>query len=152
MNVVKHRYKQPLFDTGTKIEFYKMDGREQSYYGCKLWSSLMVFDTWRFSEFGDELLDVNTDPGSYLHGFEWYPGGPDALGSIPESWNFIPGHSDRMETPGFTRNATLTPDAIHFTNGTPLHKGCENTLYGAVFLNAYKDALLDEARKIGCGV
>lgn len=124
LSVVKHNY--------TSSGSTKMDNREQAQYNYKLWSSLMVFDMWSF-DVCDEDLDINNDDGRSLHTFDWYKPGPDQIGSLSESWNFVPNHSEKK---------VLTPNAIHFTLGTPLHPGYEHTKYAGIF-NQY----LSEVRR-----
>jgi len=134
LSVVKHNYQ----GKGT----VKMDAREQTNYNCKLWSSLMVFDMhlWNMD---DEDLDVNRDTGRSLHTFDWYKPGLDAIGSLPERWNFIPDHSEKT---------CLYPSFIHFTEGTPLHRGYEDCKYGELFKQAYQGMLMETARRINDGL
>lgn len=134
LSVVKHNYA----GKGS----VKMDAREQVNYNCKLWSSLMVFDMWKWN-FDDEDLDVNKDTGRSLHTFDWYKPGLEGIGSLSESWNFIPDHSEKT---------TLYPSAIHFTEGTPLHKGYEGVRYGELFKQAYQGMLAERARRVNDGL
>jgi len=133
LSVVKHNYQAK--------GVIKMDGREQSQYNCKLWSSLMVFDMWKF-DYTDEDLDVNKDDGRSLHTFDWYRGGLEGIGSLSESWNFIPDHSEKT---------TLVPAAIHYTEGLPLHPGYEHTRYGELFNQYHQEMILERAQRIGDG-
>ena len=54
---------------------YKMDGRKQENYRRKNWSSLMLFNCSH--ELNKRLTPevVNTMPGGWLHGFEWFKNG-----------------------------------------------------------------------------
>lgn len=134
LSVVKHDYTPP----GT----VKMDGADQATYNCKLWSSLMVFDMHLF-DYTDEDLDVNKDDGRGLHTFDWYRGGLDGIGSLPEGWNFIPDHSEKN---------TLNPFMIHYTLGTPLHFGYERCRYAEVFNQYYQGMLTEKAKRINDGL
>lgn len=123
--VVKHDYKSP--------NLIKMDNQSQMNYNKKLWSSFMIF---RDIQAGPTVEEVNTKPGSWLHGFEWLS--EDQIGALNESWNFIPDHSE-------TRVSASSPNAIHFTEGTPLMKpGCR---YAEVFNSVLRDVLTEALHK-----
>jgi len=90
----------------------KMDLQQQATYPKKLWSALMLFSPRALDSLS--LEDVNTQPGSYLHQFEW--SSETYVKSLDLGWNFIPGHN------------TGTPKAIHYTHGTPdieMYDRCE---------------------------
>ena len=97
--VVKHDY--------LPTERYKMDGMLQSAYGCKLWSSLMLFDL------ENPLLRnltpdrVNQMPGFALHQFKWLPS-IDDVEALDPRWNVL------------THKPWTGPvGAYHYTLGTP---------------------------------
>ena len=98
VSVVKHNFSE---------EGKKMDGMAQQNYRRKLWSSFMLFNL--DNPYTRDLTPdaVNTKPGSWLHQLEWVP--DHMIGALPESWNFIPGHSPRDEA---IHN-------IHYTRGSP---------------------------------
>lgn len=129
LSVVKHEYRPK-----TNV---KMDGAPQEGYNFKLWSSLMCFDMHQWET--DEYLDANVEPGSDLHAFKWYPHGTDNIGSISESWNYIPNHSEKN---------TLTIDALHYTEGLPLMKGYEDCAKASLWLDHYQDMLMNEANQV----
>lgn len=135
LSVVKHNY--------TPKSSTKFNGNDQSVYNTKLWSSLMVFDMESFE--WDERFDANNDTGRDLHTFDWIPAGVDSLGSLYEGWNFIPDHSEAKISPYNIR-------AIHFTSGTPLHKGYEDTKYGGVWLSYYQGMLIETAKRVNDGL
>jgi hypothetical protein len=134
LSVVKHNYE----GKGKP----KMDGRDQATYNCKLWSSLMVYDMFKY-DVSDEDLDVNKDDGRSLQTFDWYKPGLDNIGSLPEDWNFIPGHSERK---------TLSASAIHYTEGTPLHPGYEHTKYSGLFNQYLSEVRYEKAKRRGDGL
>ena len=106
--VVQHDYRP---EPGTK-----MDGQLQLQYRRKNWSSLML---WNCRHPAHEQLSglVNTWTGRRLHAFEWLE---DAqIGSLPEAWNWLEGHSP----------SSLEPKAVHFTRGTPDMPGYEHVPY-----------------------
>ena len=101
---VKHDYRPR--------ESRKMNGEMQSNYMRKNWSSLMAFNCDR-----NHLtpFQANTMPGHWLHRMAWL--GDTEIGELPESWNWLDGHS------------TCEPSAVHFTRGTPDMHGWELTQY-----------------------
>ncbi len=100
--VVKHDF-QPT-------EEIKMDGVKQTVYPRKNWSSLMLWNCQHPANYKIELHDVNTQSGTWLHGFHWLD--DDLIGSLPEEWNHLVGHS-----------RTINPKAVHFTSGGPWMPG-----------------------------
>jgi hypothetical protein len=108
VQVVQHAY--------TPEEGVKMDGQLQLNYRRKNWSSLVL---WNCRHPAHEALKgwIHSRPGRHLHAFEWLD---DALiGSLPQEWNWLEGHSC----------GDLDPKAVHFTRGTPEMKGYENVPY-----------------------
>lgn len=102
--VVKHRH--------VPREGHKMDGVAQTNYHRKNWSSVMAIRPDRCPRMTIEML--NTAAGSYLHALNWVD--DRKIGSLPESWNWLAGHSD-----------SGSPDLVHFTNGTPDMDGHEDS-------------------------
>ena len=84
----------------------KMDGQVQLSYRRKNWSSLML---WNCRHPAHAMLAelVNCWPGRRLHGFDWLDDA--SIGFLPESWNWLEGHS----------SPAIDPHAVHFTRGTP---------------------------------
>lgn len=102
-------------------ETCKMDGRLQSAYWRKNWSSLIL---WNCSHPENQRLNpdmVNSMPGSFLHQFGWLHAGK--IGSLPESWNWLSGVSPT------TYQETQEVKAVHFTLGIPSMKGYETSDY-----------------------
>ncbi len=96
---VKHSY--------APTETVKMDNQVQSVYPRKNWSSLVLWNCAHPANKGITPVEVNTKPGSWLHGFEWLQ--DDEIGGLPESWNWLEGHSDMG----------MEANAVHFTRGGP---------------------------------
>ncbi len=91
----------------------KMDGKMQEPYRRKNWSSLMMFNCGHELNKNLTIKDINTRSGRWLHGFEWLPDKEADIGSIPEEWNWLDGHSDPK----------LEAKNVHFTTGGPwFHK------------------------------
>ena len=97
---------------------YKMDGQLQTKYHRKNWSSVVL---WNCAHPANNLItptEVNRNTGQWLHGFTWIP--DDCIGELPDTWNWLEGHSPKPETP---------PAAIHFTRGGPWMKAWKGVDY-----------------------
>ena len=106
---VKHDYKSPRSE--------KMDGRAQTAYPRKNWSSLCL---WNCDHPANALLTVervNSLPGRDLHRFCWLD--DDLIGDLDPAWNYLVGHS----------SPAIKPKIVHFTEGWPGLKGYENVPY-----------------------
>jgi len=123
VSCVKHEY-VPTWEK-------KMDNQIQTQYPKKLWSSFIMFkldDLRNRQRLSQEY--VNTATSIALHRFEWMP--EEEIGSIPESWNFIPGHSeDRVDR----------ISAIHYTEGLPDFPGFETSKYSRYYLDLRRKVL-----------
>jgi hypothetical protein len=98
-------------------EEMKMDGRIQSPYDRKLWSSLMMIN---LDHPGNDKLTtqlINTASGSDLHRFCWLS--DEDIGSLPSEWNWIEGISPAKQIPA----------GVHYSHGLPIHKGYESCKY-----------------------
>lgn len=109
---VKHDY--------TPKATVKMDGKVQTNYPRKNWSSFMLFNCEHPSTKTLTPEVINSQTGAYLHRMQW--AADEEIGGIPERWNWLEGWSEK---PG-----TGTPSAIHFTNGGPWFKDWQNVDYG----------------------
>jgi hypothetical protein len=107
--VVKHQYDPP--------EGIKMDGQAQTRYARKNWSSVMLFQVGHPANSRLTVEMVNTLPGRDLHRFCWLE--DDEIGDLPQSWNWLAGHSD----------PEIEPDLVHFTEGLPSMPGHEHDAY-----------------------
>lgn len=92
----------------------KMDGKSQSAYPRKNWSSFMVFNGAHHDVKALTPAVVNSSAPSFLHRFEWTR--DSEIGALPLEWNFLEGEYDRPATP---------PAAIHYTNGGPWFPNCQ---------------------------
>ena len=95
----------------------KMDGRQQSQYSRKLWSSLMMINMNHPSNAKLTTEVVNTASGTRLHNFFWLE--ESEIGCLPAQWNWIEGISD----------TNTVPAGVHFSNGLPTHPGYINCRY-----------------------
>lgn len=111
----------------------KMEGQPQTQYPRKNWSSLMLVNCGHPA---NRILNpalVNKSRGIELHAFHWLP--EELVGSLPEPWNWLEGHSD----------PALTPKAVHFTRGVPDMKGHEDVVYAEEWRTILRE-VEDESR------
>lgn len=106
---VKHNY--------APKDSIKMDGQIQQAYARKNWSSLILFNCGHEKNKRLTPKMVNYLTGSQLHGFSWL--GDKDIGSLPEPWNWLEGHSSEA----------WEPKAVHYTRGVPSMAGYEHTPY-----------------------
>lgn len=109
VHVVKHKHLPP---DGSR----KMDGRIQTAYARKNWSSVMVLNVDHPSNAILTPDMVNTLPGRALHGFSWLE--DHNIGSLHPRWNYLVGHTKGVSDPAI----------VHFTDGLPTmpgYEGCE---------------------------
>lgn len=98
----------------------KMDGRVQTVYPRKNWSSFMLFNCAHPSTRKLTPEVINRETGAYLHRIQW--AADDEIGALPERWNWLEGWNERPESG--------TPSAVHFTNGGPWFKDWQEVDYG----------------------
>jgi len=110
VSVVKHDH--------VPIDKVKMDGREQTNYHRKNWSSLIMYNCSHKSNLMLTPRVINRATGQWLHSFSWLHN--YEIGELDRSWNCLSGvDTDNIEC----------PYAVHFTNGTPSMIGHENDPY-----------------------
>ena len=104
----------------TPANMIKMDGKEQTVYPRKNWSSFMIFNGKHpdVKKLTPEV--VNAAAPSWLHRFEWTS--DDMLGKLPLDWNFLEGEYQKPFT---------LPANIHFTNGGPWFEHWQNVDFAA---------------------
>ncbi len=90
----------------------KMDGRKQEHYRRKNWSSLILWNCGHQLNKTLTPLEVNTQTGGWLHGFEWLPDKEADIGTIHQEWNWLDGHSPEE----------IEAKNVHFTTGGPWFK------------------------------
>lgn len=112
---VKHRHEP--------IDEIKMDGRLQTRYPRKNWSSVMV---WNVNHPANKKLTIeviNSAPGRDLHRFFWLD--DDLIGELDPSWNCLVGVTD----------PAIDPKIAHFTNGCPDMPGFKDVIYADEWRN-----------------
>lgn len=102
----------------------KMDGRRQTSYPRKNWSSFMLLNCAQLTSWSKEAVD--TKPASWLHRFESVP--DDKIADLPKTWNTLDWYDE-------------TTELIHYTEGGPWFDRCRDHPYGAVWFK-YRDELL----------
>ena len=105
------------FDWQPEEGAIKMDGRLQSQYSRKLWSSLMMINMNHPSNSKLTTEVVNTASGTRLHNFFWLD--ESEIGSLPKQWNWIEGISD----------PNTVPAGVHYSHGLPTHPNYINCQY-----------------------
>ncbi len=109
---VKHDYR-PTATT-------KMDGKTQTTYPRKNWSSFMLFNCSHPSTRQLTPECINSQTGAYLHRMQWAR--DEEIGELPLEWNWLEGWNDKP--------ASGYPSAVHFTNGGPWFKDWQDVDYG----------------------
>lgn len=108
---VKHDY--------TPKEATKMDGKVQTAYPRKNWSSFMLFNNNHPSTRSLTPNAVNTQTGAYLHRMQWAR--DEEIGALPHDWNWLEGVYDKPVS-GY-------PRAVHFTVGGPWFPQYQDVAY-----------------------
>lgn len=91
-------------------EEFKMFGQKQTKYSRKNWSSMMLINCGHDLHQGLTIDDVNTKPGHWLHNMTWCLEDMEKyIGSLPEQWNWLEGHS----------SPDVRPSIVHLTRGGP---------------------------------
>ncbi len=117
--VVKHDY--------TPQDHPKFLGQQQTFYPCKNWSSMMVFNGHRQAVKNLNAPIVNTASPMHLHQFNW----ATTIGSLHPAWNHLVGEYEP------------NPDAkiVHFTLGGPWFSGYRDCEYSKQWFDELADML-----------
>jgi lipopolysaccharide biosynthesis glycosyltransferase len=113
---VQHEY--------TPAHAIKMDGKQQTTYPRKNWSSFMVFNCDHPDVKALTPRVVSSATPAFLHRFEWIRD-QSAIGALPLDWNYLEGEYPKLDQ---------TPRAIHFTNGGPWFAEWQNCDYAELWL------------------
>ena len=105
-------------------EAMKMDGRVQTLYPRKNWSSLILYNCGHPSNAALTPEVVNRESGSFLHRFSWLK--DEEIGAIPETWNWLEGWSEKP--------ARSHPNVVHYTRGGPWFDEWQSVDYGDLWL------------------
>ena len=87
----------------------KMDGKAQTFYPKKNWSSMMMFNC-SHPRVRTNLTrkHVNQESMQYLHRLNWL--NDNDVGFLTPEWNWLSGYYDEID---------MKPKAIHYTDGGP---------------------------------
>lgn len=120
---VKHDY--------TPTAEIKMDGKAQTVYPRKNWSSCVLWNCGHPTnkKITKELVSDPTVPGQYLHRFTWVP--DKEIGELPKEWNWLIGW--------YKEPNDGQPKALHYTEGGPWFKDYETCEYAANWLLVEKN-------------
>jgi Glycosyl transferase family 8 len=113
LRVVKHDHRP--------TEKFKMDGKVQTVYPRKNWSSLMIMNCEKLRLWTKETVETAT--GGYLHRFQDIP--DEAIGDIPNTWNVL----DRMDE---------NTKHLHYTSGGPWFEEYKDHPHGDLWFK-YRD-------------
>ncbi len=104
-------------------ESWKMDGRQQTLYPRKNWSSMVLYNCGHPANAALTPALINRQTGAYLHRFQWLD---DAeIGAVPETWNWLEGWNRK---PG-----DGPPSAVHFTRGGPWFDDWQDVEYAELW-------------------
>lgn len=112
----------------------KMDGKIQSQFPKKNWSSLIAFNC---SHSKNQILTpdtINNQTGKFLHRFEWLE--EEDIGSLPIQWNWLVGW--------YKQPQDGQPKALHYTEGGPWFENYQNCEYAKEW-NYYKARTLAQS-------
>lgn len=106
-------------------EGFKMDGKQQTQYPRKNWSSVVL---WNCSHPSNQIINlklINDEltTGAYLHRFSWLK--DEEIGSLPLVWNWLVGWYKEPDDG--------TPKGIHYTEGGPWFENYRHCAYHQVW-------------------
>ncbi len=87
----------------------KMDGRAQTLYPRKNWSSMVLFNCRHPANAALTPELINAQTGAFLHRFQWLD--DSLIGAVQETWNWLEGWCARPDAGH--------PNVVHFTRGGP---------------------------------
>jgi hypothetical protein len=120
----------------TPAHSIKMDGKLQTTYPRKNWSSFMIFNCSHPDVRALTPEVVNSASPAFLHRFEWVKD-PAAIGALDLDWNFLEGEYPKPDH---------TPRVIHYTNGGPWFEEWQNCDFADLWLRERDLYLADEAK------
>ena len=107
----------------TPANAVKMDGKQQTTYPRKNWSSFMLFNGAHPKVKALTPVVVNTSTPAHLHRLSWLE---DAdIGELDLTWNFLEGEY---------RRPPQIPACIHYTNGGPWFDNWQEVDYAAEWI------------------
>ncbi len=105
-------------------ESWKMDGRQQTLYPRKNWSSMVLYNCGHPANAALTPELVNRETGSFLHRFQWLD--DSLVGAVPETWNWLEGWCSRPDDG--------PPNVVHLTRGGPWFDDWKDVEYADLWL------------------
>lgn len=109
----------------------KMDGKVQSYYPRKNWSSMVLFNCAHPKNEWLTPENITSATGQQLHRFAWL--NDEDIGALSPEWNWLVGW--------YHQPWDGTPRALHYTEGGPWFSNYRDCPYAAEWLQ-YESNLL----------
>ncbi|MDJ0894616.1 MAG: glycosyltransferase [Alphaproteobacteria bacterium] len=113
-------------------ETVKMDGKAQTVYPRKNWSSLVAYNCGHPANAALTVEAVNARNGAYLHRFQWLD--DDLIGPLDETWNWLEGWSQKPKSG--------TPNVVHYTRGGPWFENWQDVDYAKEWLDEQEAFLM----------
>lgn len=111
----------------TPKEGMKMDGKAQTIYPRKNWSSVVLWNCGHPSnkKINAELINNPDTTGKYLHRFSWLE--DKEIGSISHEWNWL--------VSWYNEPTDGKPNALHYTEGGPWFENYRHCDYNKEWKN-----------------
>ena len=115
----------------TPREGLKMDGKQQTVYPRKNWSSVMLVNCGHPSNavLHKELVNDAEISGAYLHRFSWLK--DEEIGKLDHTWNYLVGVYNDIDV----------PKLIHYTEGGPWFENYRDCEFHQLWKNELFDML-----------
>jgi len=107
----------------TPANMIKMDGKQQTTYPRKNWSSCMAFNGAHPKVKALTPEVVNGQSPAFLHRFSWLEDGD--IGELNREWNFLEGEYAKPEQ---------LPMCVHYTNGGPWFEDWQEVDFAAEWI------------------
>ena len=115
----------------TPREGLKMDGKQQTVYPRKNWSSVMLVNCGHPSNavLHKELVNDAEISGAYLHRFSWLK--DEEIGKLDHTWNYLVGVYNDIDV----------PKLIHYTEGGPWFENYRDCEFHQLWKNELQDMM-----------
>ena len=115
----------------TPREGLKMDGKQQTVYPRKNWSSVMLVNCGHPSNavLHKELVNDAEISGAYLHRFSWLK--DEEIGKLDHTWNYLVGVYNDIDV----------PKLIHYTEGGPWFENYRDCEFNQLWKNELQDMM-----------
>ena len=119
-------------------EGVKMDGKAQTNYPRKNWSSMMLINCGHLSNkyLTKNLVNNEDKTGAYFHRFTWLS--DLEIGSLSHTWNWLVGW--------YREPQDGKPQALHYTEGGPWFPEYENCEYATEYYRVERQYLKSQIK------